>query len=183
MWLLKLCRWFVFSSNIVSSDLVDYLPVRPAGGGEGGRGGDLGHGHVAHPRLLSLGTQGSLGSSVVHRVVSLWWIGLIKLLGIQFDPFSFKTKQSQTINWVSCSGEWRFCGLTEQQETRNTKTSHHFNIESLQLISYSLFIREERVRAEEVIYAIFSIYWGRWTLQVLDVSVEKGVCLIYQFCQ
>ena len=26
-----------------------------------------------------------------------------------------------------------------------------------------------------VIYAIFSIYWGRWTLQVLDVSIEKGV--------
>ena len=114
MWLLKLCRWFVFSSNIVSSDLVDYLAVWPAGGGEGGRGGDLGHGHVAHPRLLSLGAQAGLGSSVVHRVVSLWWIGLIKLLGIQFDPFSFKTKQSQTINWIS----WCFCGLTERQETQ-----------------------------------------------------------------
>ena len=26
-----------------------------------------------------------------------------------------------------------------------------------------------------MIYAVFSIYWGRWTLQVLDVSIEKGV--------
>ena len=26
-----------------------------------------------------------------------------------------------------------------------------------------------------VIYAVFSIYWGGWTFQVLDVSIEKGV--------
>ena len=149
MLLLKLCRWFVFSSNIVSSDLVDYLAVWPAGGGEGGRGGDLGHWHVAHPRLLSLGTQGSLGSSVVHGVVRLcreevslgYW-------EYNLTHSASKLNKSQTINWISCSGEWSFCGLTEQQETRNTKTSHHFNIESLQLISYSLFTREERVRVE-----------------------------------
>ena len=54
-----------------SVDLVDDLPVWPAGGGEGGRGGDLRHGHVADPRLLRLGPQAGLGSSVVHGVVSL----------------------------------------------------------------------------------------------------------------
>ena len=54
-----------------SGDLVDDLPVWPAGGGEGGRGGDLRHGHVAHPRLLRLDPQAGLGSRVVHRVVSL----------------------------------------------------------------------------------------------------------------
>ena len=31
------------------------------------------------------------------------------------------------------------------------------------------------IHKRHVIYAVFSIYWGRWTLQVLDVSIEKGV--------
>ena len=114
--------------------------------------------HTGHPLGLLMGNWPRMRQSITY------WYLLLLLSPAGCNKLRTRTRSDITI----CIAQMPGLQTLSSSELHNCKTG-----EIVQ------FFRDLETLCKNenghVIYAVFSIYWGGWTFQVLDVSIEKGV--------